>query len=113
MQRTYLVPLDIPIAHPFAELGPPVLEHIGLRVLDALPVAEAAHGPGAGQHVDAVQVYLQPLGRLVRDLVLGAPGAAADLRVQSVLDSGGVFIQSSLTYLRQWHFFYASLIIKV
>lgn len=79
---SYLLAVRASVPHPLAQLGAPVLEHVGLRVLHALPVAEAALRARGRDHVHRAQVHLQPLRRLRGDLRLGAPRAALDLLVQ-------------------------------
>lgn len=70
-------------ALPLDEAGPPVLEDVRLRVLLALALAEAALRAHRGDHVHAEQIDLQVLLEVLRDHVLGAPGAAVVVHFQS------------------------------
>ncbi|KOX81196.1 hypothetical protein WN51_00103 [Melipona quadrifasciata] len=79
---TYLLAPDVPVSNPLAELRPPVLQHVRLRVFDALAVAEASLGAGGGDHVDRVKIDFQPLARFRRDLLLRAPGTSVALLPQ-------------------------------
>lgn len=53
---THLLSVGESISYPFAELRAPVLQHVGLRILLALTIAEAALGAGGSDHVHRMQV---------------------------------------------------------
>lgn len=80
----HLLSVDVLVAYPLADFWPPILEDVSLGVLDALAVAESTLRSSGGDHVHAVKVDLQPLARLRRDLILGAPCTAVDFLVQPV-----------------------------
>lgn len=77
----YLLLISAPIPDPLAELRPPVLDDVGLRVFSALAVPKPALRTDASHDVHRPEIYLQPFGGLGRDLVLGTPGAALLLLV--------------------------------
>lgn len=84
-RRPHLVAAVVAVLHPAVEPGPPVLEQELLGVLLALAVAEAALGLGARDEVLALQVHLEVLADLARDLRLGAPRAAVRLLANPVI----------------------------
>lgn len=82
--NTHLLAPHVPIPDPLAELRPPILEHIRLRVFDTLAVAKAALSACGGDHVDRVKIDFQPLAWLCGDLQLRAPGTSVALLLQPV-----------------------------
>lgn len=76
---SYLLSQRVPVPHPFAQARPPVLQQVGLGKLLALTVAESALRARGRQEVHSLQVNLQPLAAVSRDLLLGTPGAAVAL----------------------------------
>lgn len=80
--HTHLLALHVPVPDPLAELRPPILEHIRLRVFDTLAVAKAALSACGGDHVDRVKIDFQPLAWLCGDLQLRAPGTSVALLLQ-------------------------------
>lgn len=82
LYKADLFSFDVTEAHPLAQPGSPVLQHVGLCELLALAVPEPPLGLHGCDDMDAVQVYLQPLLGFRRDLVLGAPGTTMALRPQ-------------------------------
>lgn len=80
---TYLVSFDVPVPHPLAELGAPVLEHVGFCELLTLSVAESALSLRGCDEMYVVEVDLQPLLRLHSCLLFGAPRATVVLRAHS------------------------------
>lgn len=79
---THLLALHVPVPDPLAELRPPILEHIRLRVFDTLAVAKAALSACGGDHVNRVKIDFQPLAWLCGDLQLRAPGTSVALLLQ-------------------------------
>lgn len=82
--NTHLLAPHVPVPDPLAELRPPILEHIRLRVFDTLAVAKAALSARGGDHVDRVKIDFQPLAWLCGDLQLRAPGTSVALLLQPV-----------------------------
>jgi hypothetical protein len=70
----------IPVSNPFPEPGPPVLDEVSLGKLLTLTVAEPALALRGSDHVDAVQVDLQPFLGLLGDLMFGTPGTPVTFR---------------------------------
>lgn len=83
LTHTDLFTAKVPVAHPFPQLGSPVLEQVRLGKLGALAVTETALSAGRGDHVHRVKIDFQPLARLHRDLLLRTPGTAVALLLQS------------------------------
>ena len=78
-----LTVLDVPVPRPLIEAGSEVLQHVVLRELRPLAIAEPAHGLGGGDGVDAAHVDLDPLGPIFPDHVSRAPGPAILIQANS------------------------------
>ena len=93
-----LAVLDVPVPRPLVEAGPEVLQHVVLRELCALTIAEPAHGLGGGDRVDAAHVDLNPLGAVLADHVPRAPGPAVLIQANSE-NGKGFYLQTDGRYL--------------
>lgn len=79
----YLVPVAACVDPEGDEAGAPVLQHVRLCVLEALPVVEAPLCARGGDHVHPTKIHLQVFPRVGRYLAPGAPRTALLLHPHS------------------------------